>query len=230
MIYTNEVLKQIGFKELHNPDKSDFIDSFEYDFGSFKLKVRVLMNRRFKQVYHFSGILKTERSNNMIDFEVPMEVESFEQGVAYISYGLGSRFNSSISPQWYLDGLNWKNQLPWLKANEEFRNTPSAYIQHDYFKLIEKKMSAIAINAKEDETTTFSFDGEILRIVCSGNLIVTQAVGKAWTSNAVIKTKTLIYLPKRIRKDGISIYIWKDNLNIGNTLFSLISTTVKQST
>ncbi len=225
-ISTIKVLEQIGFKQISNSKTSLFTSDYglEFNFGNFKLRAFEGVNRYLMNVLIFSGVNNTIRTLSEIHFELPLEVESYEQGIAFISYYLGRGFQASIIPEWYYQGLQFKNLLPWEKELEAFRQNPSASIEHDYFKLIIRKMIKISSTAKEDDVTTFSFDGEILRIICADETIIAPATGKAWNEDASVKTQSLSFLPKRIKyRNGHDIYLWGKKIHIDNRVFTPIN-------
>jgi hypothetical protein len=45
----------------------------------------------FAICFHFGGVILGANSIGMV-FEMPLDVESFEQGVAWIWYGIGEKF------------------------------------------------------------------------------------------------------------------------------------------
>lgn len=58
------------------------------------------------------GSYKTERSAGMIDFFLPLEVKSYEQGIALIAYYL-RKADFAVKPDWLFEGITLKEKLPW---------------------------------------------------------------------------------------------------------------------
>lgn len=108
------------------------------------------------------------------------------------------------------------------KEREAFNKRPIANIDYDYFRLIIRKMIQIATNANNEEITTFMFDGEVLRINCSGNILIVPAFGIAWNIDVSLNTKELTNLPKRIKKQNGTISLWKETIVISNIGFCFI--------
>jgi len=54
-----------------------------------------------------------------VHFEMPLEVESFEQGVAFVTHYLdsyaGGNFKPSLHVEWLTEGRRYRNLLPWNK-------------------------------------------------------------------------------------------------------------------
>lgn len=210
-----DILKKLGFQ----------FDGqvFTFDFSNCKLQGAKIYNSRFQQVFDFYGYYVNQRTASFIEFQVPAEVESFEQGVAFLAYYLQNS-HLSIRPDWLADGLSWQFQLPWVRDQLEYENLPKAMIDRDWFKLIVNKIIILAKNTNDDDLTTFSFDGEILRIICNNEKIICAATGQAWLSSISVKTGSLKRLPKRIKKNGIfRIYIFRNKLHVGNHIFELVT-------
>ena len=202
------ILESVGFKFKG--------DSYEFDFVNGKLKA----TRVFKlvEIYLFHGFCRTERKFNQFDFELPLKVESLEQGLALIAYHLrDAEFN--YTPEWLTNGLELFDHLPWKKGLKEYQETPKARVEHAWFRLIVKKLLEQARTAGEGDYSVFSFDGQILKIKCNDRDFVCQADGKAWFYKAVLKTEALNFLPKRIQNKDVYIFIWDGKLHIGNRLF-----------
>ncbi|MBD2752498.1 hypothetical protein [Spirosoma validum] len=216
---------EIGFKTISNSRTTAYNGNagFEFDFGNFKLEVIESMNRHFVEILQCSGINRTARKLTLIDFELPLEVESFEQGVAFISFGLGNRFDAKIVPAWYDQGLIWKHLLPWEKEKVAYNNKPSATIEHEYFRLMIRRMRKLSLLANEEDVTTFSFDGEIVRIVCADEKIVAPATGIPWQGSVSVRTKLLVNLPERVRNGFGHIFLWEERLYIASSVFLLVN-------
>jgi hypothetical protein len=207
-----EILLDLGFISTST--------GLELDFGNGKLSA-AKMWKLGGEVFSFYGFYKSERKMGQIEYELPLQVESYEQGIALLAYHLKST-DLAKKPNWIDTGLEWQDYLPWRKNVKEYDDNPKAIIEHDWFRLIVKKILTLSSDARDEETTSFSFDGTILRIdFTNNNLLVCPAKGTAWNSVAVLKTKSLNYLPKKIASKDIIIYVWEGSLHIGNRLFKL---------
>lgn len=220
---TRNILLKIGFKEiprtsLHSAQEEP---DLSFDFGNFFLHAYAGINRYLAEVLYFSGMNKNERVIQEIDFELPQEVESFEQAIALLSFQLGKKLDATHIPEWYFKGQLLEEHLPWKKEQLEYKKRPLAKVDYDYYRLLIRKMIDLAVSASIDEITTISFDGEILNIKCAGVKLVAPASGMPWEETISIKTKHLYYLPKRIKKEPGIISIWKNNLYFDNLAFRL---------
>lgn len=190
---------------------------WEYDFGNCKVKA----TKTYKwsnQIFQFYGTYFTRRTAGEIEFDLPLKVESYEQGVALLAKYIRSKDFLNI-PDWINQGKVWEDHLPGRRELKEFRDNPEANIEHGWFRVMLKKIIEAAHEANDQDMTTISFDGSMLRVEYRENLLVCPGIGKAWTAKAILKTKSLGSVPARISRNGISIYLWKDSLYIGNRVF-----------
>ncbi len=224
MIKTKDLLVTIGFTDVDDKSLiSNNKPSLEFDFGNFKLQARELMNKRLANIIQLSGLNTTERTIHEIKIELPLVVESIEEGLAMISYGLGNPFDATNVPDWYYLGLKHKHLLPWIKEMEAFKSRQEVTIEYDYYRIIIRSLLKNAKESDANDLTIISFNGEMLTINCSGNKIFAPALGEAWSENAVLKTQNLSALPKRLRKKAGIIAILKNKITFDNYVFNLLS-------
>ncbi len=195
-------------------------DGLQFDFGNCKLKTIKGMSPQLFYGITFLGYWKTNRSMGQLDFSLPLEVESFEQGIALIAYNL-RKAELKIKPNWLIEGLSLSELLLWEIEKKKYRDNPRAIIDHEWFRIIVKKLLEASKNSTEDAVTTFSFDGAVLRIICNGSQIVCSGRGNKWQTAATVKTKSLDFLPKRISSKNVQIFIWENKLHIGSRVFIL---------
>lgn len=210
------VLKEIGFREISD-------SKFEYDFGNFKLNTCEGVNKHLADIFYFSGINRTPQTITLIEFDLPIRVDSVEQGVAFLSYYLGKDFEARKVPAWYHQGKLWKYLLPWEKERTAYNQKPSATIEHEYFRLMIRKMRKLALLANMEDITTFSFDGEILKIVCADQRIVAPATGNPWEETITVRTKSLSNLPERVKTRDGEMFLWQECLQIASNTFKIIN-------
>ena len=125
-VLLQNILIELGFKH-----DGEF---FVFDFGNCQIKGAQIINFSFARVFHFFGYYVNARSGAFIDFQVPIEAESFEQGVAFIAYYLRNH-HFSIMPGWLAEGLTWQFHLPWVREQIEYENTPKASVDREWFKI-----------------------------------------------------------------------------------------------
>jgi hypothetical protein len=112
-VKTRALLETLGFQEDWEAI-TDQRPAYAYDFGNLRLSAAEVMSNYLRPCFLFGGIELGARSIGQVEFEMPVEIESFEQGVAWISYGIGERFRPCFPTPWLADGRMWKEQLPWV--------------------------------------------------------------------------------------------------------------------
>jgi hypothetical protein len=208
------ILTKVGF--LPNED------GLQFDFGNCNLKAIQGINRYFQEGFNFFGYYISDRRAGELDFFIPLQVESHEQGLAIIAYYLRNA-DFKNRPVWLHEGLSLREHLPWERESKAYNENPNAIIEHEWFRVLANKLRLLISTSTDENVTTFSFDGNVLKVVCNNDTFFVSGLGKDWQRTAILKTKSLDFLPKRIPKRNISIYIWKDKLHIGNRVFELES-------
>ena len=95
---TFDFLKSLGFVE--DPSViSDSAPGLSLDFGNFKLEAGHLLNLRFQPVVLLGGTCTTRRTTALIEWEMPQKLESWEQGAAWMAWGLDRYFDGRFEPQ-----------------------------------------------------------------------------------------------------------------------------------
>jgi hypothetical protein len=178
------------------------------------------MSRHFVPVFLFLGVIRDVRSVGMVEFEMPLEVESLEQGVAWISYGVGADFQPRIPTPWLADGREWKDHLPWVREMKAYERRPQCTVKKDWFRAATKELLAVATAASESDLGWLVFDGEALRVSVCETTVIIPATGTAWDARYPIRAKQLVHLPKRLT-DPVVVSVWDAKLTIGNRVWTL---------
>jgi len=206
-----QILLELGFESTSR--------GLQYDFGNCKLTASNIWSLK-GNCYSFYVYYRSERKMGGIEFDLPLKVESYQQGVALLAYHLISADLLTI-PEWLNNGKEWLDLLPWRRDLKAYEENPKAIIEHEWFRLLVKKIRTEVKDSSDDNVTIFSFDGTILKVECNDKIFVCSGTGKAWKENAIIKTKALDFLSKRIEKKNVFIYKWEGLLHIGNRGFNL---------
>ena len=130
-------------------------------------------------------------------------------------------------PEWLTIGLALKEHLPLEKELEIYKNIPKAKIDHEWFRTLIKAIRNLVKECNEEDTTTFYFENGILQIECNKNKFVVGAKGNDWNTIAVVKSRQLDFLPKRLYKRDHVIFIRDSNLIIDNRAFEIQEIRVK---
>lgn len=211
-----DILKALGFIKESNW-------SWSYNFGNLKIDI----HRYFDpfDIFHFYGNYITGRQAGEIEFKIPAEVDSYEQGVALMAYYFRNA-TFIIKPAWLKQGLEWKHHLPWEKewaiqqAKEKERREYSVQVDYEWFKVLVKKLKQHYIKNPGNSLVEFYFDGEVLRVRCCEETEVLKGKGKRWKYSGVISISELSKLPNRIMRHHAEIILHNDKLYLCNNIFT----------
>jgi hypothetical protein len=224
IVNTRSLFETLGFQKNWEAI-ADELPAYAYDFGNLYLEAAQVMSMRryLVPVFLVGGVIQDARSIARVEFEMPLEIESFEQGVAWISYGIGADFQPRIPTPWLDAGPTWENHLPWVRDLRAYERRPKCSVEKDWFRVATKKLRALAAAASESDLAWLAFDGEALRVAVCGATVIVPAAGKAWDTRYAIKGTELDHLPKRLT-DPVLVSIWDGKLTIGNRVWTLAQT------
>jgi hypothetical protein len=129
-VKTRAVFESLGFQEDWKAI-TDQRPAYYYDFGNLRLTAAEVMNDYLVPSFHFGGVWRDANSISMVDFVMPLDVESFEQAVAWIAYGIGERFRPSFPTPWLADGRALQSHLPWVRRMEKYRARPMCLVEKE---------------------------------------------------------------------------------------------------
>ncbi len=141
MMRTIELLIDLGFK-INRPKNPSTPTKFSYNFGNLMLTAQLLLDEHFNPKIGFSGVELPARLVNLAEFELPMEVASYQQGVAMIVSQIWPGFAPMRPTPWFDDGGRWQMHLPINRERDADEQTPKydKYLQLMESQLIGYKM------------------------------------------------------------------------------------------
>lgn len=209
---TLQVLERIGFKP------SGF--GYSFDFGGLNLKAVIGLNLSMNYGVHFAGVFRNARSFSEIQFSIPEEVDSYEQGLGYLAYFL-QKYPIESPPQWLTDGQQYIDDLPFLverrKQLWEAEYANQVTVDHQLFKLNLKKMRAL-LEASGDQfqELRLSFKGQVLKIEIGSEVFVFNGSGADWTQEYTFESSVLKKIPPRLPRRDFTIGVQNDGqLRVG---------------
>jgi hypothetical protein len=226
-VSTWELLRSLGFAV--NPNLvSDVVPGLSFDFGNFKLDAICGANRNFVRVILLSGVMVTERSLREVECEMPPEVESAEQGMAWVAWCLDNgdtrrRFEPKIAPAWLAEGRRHFYLLPWKRTMAAYHARPHCSVERDWVRVAFKALEEQLKTVDDEAPVTFRFDGNVLTINCAGKVSPMPADGSPWTTRYSVRAGALRSLPKRLMSYRIEFSVWEAKLTIGNWAYRLAS-------
>jgi hypothetical protein len=115
---TWELLRTLGFAEKER--------KLHFKLGSMELEASQVWNESLVPVVFLTGLYRSPRTIGMVADELPPEVESREQGLAYLAYYLEGGLRDLVTvPAWLQEGRSYQHLLPWER---HFARTRHAHI------------------------------------------------------------------------------------------------------
>lgn len=190
-------------------------------------KLSVIPSLAFGPGYAIHNKYKNGRIVQIEPNYIPADAESYEQGLAFIVFGIGlyEERNFGILPDWYILGKEYKSYLPWEiereKERKEFEAMPKVQIEIAWMRVMVKMLKSWRGLFRSDKIS-IHFDGSFLRFTCRDKELPIPGRGKAWDEMYIVDSSFLDGLPQRINRNRVVFRIQGEELNLGNTLFKLI--------
>lgn len=189
----------------------------KYNFGNFELSASVIVNRHFRRVVSFHGLYRDLRTIADTSFDMPERVESREQALAWLAYGLRGSAPLAMTPAWIEEGRQLQHELPWVKQTAVYNARPTASIDRMWMKPLGKVLRDAGSAAAEDEYCLIYFDGSVVRFDLPNKAYLVQAEGGGHWPHAVrVALHDLAALSKRWLSSSISVSYWDGHVAFGN--------------
>lgn len=221
-ISTWDLLLSLGFV----PDARVYSNppgGLSLNFGNFELKAIYVLNRYFRSVIMLMGVMSTARTISEVECEMPEEVESAEQGIAWVTYCLdqhapGGVFVPAREVPWLEIGRQYKHLLPWEQQMAAYAARPICWAGRDFVRAALRDLARLLSEADKDAQIVFSFDGEVLMIRVAGGFTAIPARGEKWDRRFCLNATRFWGPPKRLH-DPVSIVVGGGAITIGNYLY-----------
>ncbi|MBC2734811.1 MAG: hypothetical protein HF981_10690 [Desulfobacteraceae bacterium] len=218
---TRELFEILGFEQIWGT-MTDQEPAYRYKSDSLELTATQVTNMSFYPVFLLAGVFHDGRTLAEINYQMPLEVESFKQGAAFVAYAL-RHYQFKSPPAWLSNGLQWADLLPWERIRREYEKRPKCTVEWEWFRIAIKKIRNQLKDTDPDSLVSFKFDGEVLRIKTPNELIALSAQGVAWDQDYYVCMASLDELPQRLIRQPVHLDIWEGRLTIGNRSFELVS-------
>lgn len=212
-----DILATLGFEEDWS-EMTDHQPSYVRTIGAMRVRASELMSQQLRPVFGFSGTLSTSRTAGAVWFEVPLEYESYEQGVAWVVWNLDQQFSKDLAePEWLLLGRKWKDHLPWIRRVEGYQTRPQCKVVRDWLRVAARQLRQASTAAGGDANVSFEFDGSALRIRGTEVALVMPAIGsRPWPTPFTVRLGDACRATRRLMQETIQIGVWEGNLDIGS--------------
>jgi hypothetical protein len=224
-VSTWELLKDLGF----TPDPGSLSEGgggLVFDFGNLQLSAGRFLNMRVLNIILLSGVLATSRTIAEISQEMPLHVDSREQGIALVVWCLDQassrgEFIPLKSVPWIAEERAHRDCLPWKRDAAIYAARPHCLVSREWMRIGIKTLASHIVSSDNDALVSFGFDGSALSIRCTDNPIIMAAAGAPWPQQYSVHAKTLRWLPKRLMRDEVEVSVHDGFLRIGRRLYRL---------
>ncbi len=215
-VSTWNVLRAIGFTEIDGCRLC-------FDFGNFQLEAVQGITLLAVPVVQISGVLSSDRIIAMVSHDLPSELESYEQGLAFLTYYLRRHVRHlSRVPDWLHEGTHYQHLLPWERERAAYRARPHCLVQREWLRVALKTLAKRLATVSDDAAVTFQFDGGVLTIRCAGKPIAMAGEGDPWPRSYAVEAGSIRKLPTRLMQENVEISIWERSLVVGNRRYSVL--------
>lgn len=195
---------------------TDLQPAYIFRSGNLELQALQVTNLYCRPEFFLTG-KADERHHQRIQFielSMPIEVDSFEQGVAWIAYAVNARFVPVKPIPWLEQGRLWRHHLPWERERAARRARPQCVVERDWFRVAAKSLTHMAVGADHMAEAVFTFDGSVLTVRAGGMLLPMPAEGSAWPQDYAVRLADLRLLPKRLMRPRIGVSVWEGKLTL----------------
>lgn len=214
---------EIGFKEL----TEKFMDCrvFKYKSANAIIKathLTVIPSMRYGPGFSIEAKFRDLWTMQFEPSYIPEKANSFEQGLAFIVYGIGygNKRWFPVEDSWYVLGESYKEYLPWeierKKRQEEYDKLDKVYFDITWMRVLVKLLKEWRDDIKQNEEISITFNGEFAIFKCGGLSIPIPGKGKKWDKVYYVEFIQLDNIPVRIFNHGSQFIINGDKLTFGN--------------
>ncbi|MDO8687622.1 MAG: hypothetical protein Q7K41_03430 [Dehalococcoidales bacterium] len=221
-VSTRDLLVDMGFE----PVIATFTDQqpgYRYNFGNFVLHASQVTSKYLRPEILFTGTMATPRVIGTVEFSLPLDVESYEQGVALIAHNIGRSFNPLVPTLWLDQGRAWEEHLPGRREARLYAQRPHCHVEAEWFRVAVKKLIEHGSTADDSQVFTLTFMSGVLKFELPNQILVMPARGKDWSDRYVCLSKGLAHISNRTPSDGIGLGVWKGELAIGRSRLKIES-------
>lgn len=230
IVAVRDVLPTLGFV----PDGQGYSENppaFKFRRSNLELTAGEMTNIYLRPGMHFYGRWQTPHTLKMVGFEMPLQVESYDQVLAWIAFGIGVDYQPTSDLAWFERGKVCQALLPWERHKRELEERsketqrlralrPHCLVSRKWMRLV---MNHIANTARDSHSRLdfqLDFDGRLLKVEIDGELIGVPATGPVpWLGKFAVVLEPQDALPKRLMTDPVEIGIWQGHLEVERCKF-----------
>lgn len=99
--------------------------AFRFRTGPYRFEIVQLTNKWLRQSYFLSGSVVTDRDMACVETQLPMEVDSREEGLALLGYFVGQYVKEPHKTPWLRVAERLSDFLPWSRKDKSGRIFPN---------------------------------------------------------------------------------------------------------
>jgi hypothetical protein len=159
----------------------------------------------------------------MVSHDLPPEIESYEQGLAFLAYHLRRHMRHlSRIPDWLHEGAHYQHLLPRERERAAYRARPHCFVERDWLRVALKTLAKGLATVSDEAAITFEFDGSVLTIRCAGKVIPMAGEGDPWPRSYAVRAGSIRELPTRLLQQNVEISVWERSLVLGNRRYRVL--------
>ena len=217
-----DLLTNIGFREDWDAI-TDELPGYSFDFGNFVLRGVAGMTRHFEPTFYFDGIWQTERALQAVAFEMPLTVQSREQGIAWLAKGIPQELVPLLASTWLEEGRALRGHLPWEQSARRYDARPRCVIDRDWMRLAIRRLRTTSDNAGPEDLCRIAFDGTVLLFRSAVEPVAVPALeGSPWVDSVEVRLRDFNGLPLRLQGERVEVSVWDGALRVGNRAFKVL--------
>lgn len=115
-VLMSSIFEDLDFERFEHPASSE--PAYRTRFGPHEIETVLLTNRWFQKGWMLGGVVNTTRTVGIVEGELPLVVETKEQGLALLSYFLARQIPEQFKPPWLRIGERMTSHLPWVRQGQ----------------------------------------------------------------------------------------------------------------
>ncbi len=176
------------------------------------------------------SVYNTYKDGRTLQFEpsyIPESADTYEQGLAFLAFAVGRNEERHFGnvPEWYSDGKEHRQLLPWemerKRERDEYDALPKVSIDIEWMRVLVKMLKGWK-QIPSQEIISLSYNGQFLSFEFGEHHIPIPGNGKAWENRYSIDPSFLNDLPKRITKRNLILLVRNNQLQFGNRCYDLL--------
>ena len=178
---TMDCLRNLGFVEGRNEAGSSCL---VYNESGMVLHATEQVGLYLRPEVTISGVVATPRTLSMLNESLPVEVESPELALAWLSWAIrrvAESFPSLVDP-----GRAYWHLLPWVQKQAAYAARPACTAQREWVRIAIKSLGSQLDGLDDDTQVRFFFDGQVFTIPVVVKEVVAFSCGVLFEQKSIL--------------------------------------------